>query len=104
MTFSFNVGSQYANHAFTVYVEHGNGEAGENITGVVASDGTLTFTAPSLSIFSVVIGDVVSSSTANTGSTSPQTGVDLGTVAGATVVTAIAAGAVFVALRKKVTE
>ena len=104
VTFSFNVGSQYANHAFTVYVEHGNGEAGENITGVVASDGTLTFTAPSLSIFSVVIGDVVSSSTANTGSTSPQTGVDLGTVAGATVVTAIAAGAVFVALRKKVTE
>jgi hypothetical protein len=104
VTFSFNVGSQYANHAFTVYVEHGNGEAGENITGVVASDGTLTFTAPSLSIFSVVIGDVVSSSTANTGSTSPQTGIDLGTVAGATVVTAIAAGAVFVALRKKVTE
>ena len=104
VTFSFNVGSQYANHAFTVYVEHGKGEAGVNITGVVASDGTLTFTAPSLSIFSVVIGDVVSSSTANTGSTSPQTGVDLGTVAGATVVTAIAAGAVFVALRKKVTE
>ena len=51
-----------------------------------------------------MIGDVVSSSTANTGSTSPQTGIDLGTVAGATVVTAIAAGAVFVALRKKVTE
>lgn len=104
VTVSFNVGSQYANHAYTIYVEHSDGTAGENITGVVGSDGTITFTVDKLSIFSVVIGDVASSSTTNAGSTSPQTGVDLGTVAGATVVTAIAAGAVFVALRKKVTE
>ncbi len=101
---TFNVGSQYADHAFTVYVSIATAKPARTSTGIVAADGTSTSTAPSLSIFSVAIGDVVSSSTANTGSTSPQTGVDLGTVAGATVVTAIAAGAVFVALRKKVTE
>ncbi len=100
MTFSFNVGSQYANHAFTVYVEHGNGED-RDFHRRCCLRRHADVHGPSLSIFSVVIGDVVSSSTANTGSTSPQTGIDLGTVAGATVVTAIAAGAVFVALRRK---
>ena len=88
---TFNVGTQYAGHAFTVYVQH--------------TDGTVSIHVDKLSIFSIAIGDkVADTAAANTGAKSPQTGVDLGTVAGATVVTAIAAGAVFVALRKKVTE
>lgn len=103
VTFSFNVGAQYANHNFTVYVEHTNGTAGENITGVVDKDGNLSFTVKGFSIFSVVIGDLAST-TSNTGSTSPQTGVDFAGVAGGTIAMAVAAGVVFVALRKKVTE
>ncbi len=101
---TFNVGTQYAGHAFTVYVQH-NDKSTETLTGTVAADGTITIHVDKLSIFSIAIGDkVADTAAANTGAKSPQTGVDLGTVAGATVVTAIAAGAVFVALRKKVTE
>ncbi|WP_418256443.1 hypothetical protein [Gordonibacter urolithinfaciens] len=104
---TFNVGTQYAGHAFTVYVQHTDGTT-ETLTGTVAADGTITIhvdNVDKLSIFSIAIGDkVADTAAANTGAKSPQTGVDLGTVAGATVVTAIAAGAVFVALRKKVTE
>ena len=89
---TFNVGTQYAGHAFTVYVQHTDGT-------------TVSIHVDKLSIFSIAIGDkVADTAAANTGAKSPQTGVDLGTIAGATVVTAIAAGAVFVALRKKVTE
>lgn len=104
VTISFNIGKEYAGHAYTIYVEHSDGTQGKDITGVVAADGSITFTVDSLSIFSVVIGDVVSSSTANTGATSPQTGVDFAGVAGGTIAMAVAAGVVFVALRKKVTE
>lgn len=101
---TFNVGTQYAGHAFTVYVQHTDGTT-ETLTGTVAADGTVSIHVDKLSIFSIAIGDkVADTAAANTGAKSPQTGVDLGTVAGATVVTAIAAGAVFVALRKKVTE
>lgn len=101
---TFNVGTQYAGHAFTVYVQHTDGNT-EVLTGTVAADGTVAIHVEKLSIFSIAIGDkVADTAAANTGAKSPQTGVDLGTVAGATVVTAIAAGAVFVALRKKVTE
>lgn len=104
VTLTFNVGKQYAGHAYTVYIEHNTG-ATETQSGTVQSDGTIIVKVDSLSIFSIAIGDkVADTAAANTGAKSPQTGVDLGTVAGATVVTAIAAGAVFVALRKKVTE
>lgn len=99
---TFNVGKQYAGHAFTVYIQHENST--EILTGTVDYNGNVKIHVDELSIFSIAIGDKVADTAANTGSTSPQTGVDLGTVAGATVVTAIAAGAVFVALRKKVTE
>ena len=100
---TFNVGAKYAGYAYTVYVQHTDGTT-ETLTGTVAADGTIAIHVDKLSIFSIAIGAAGSTANANTGSTSPQTGVDLGTVAGATVVTAIAAGAVFVALRKKVTE
>ena len=85
-------------------MQHTDGTTEDFLTGTVAADGTIAIHVDKLSIFSIAIGAAGSTANANTGSTSPQTGVDLGTVAGATVVTAIAAGAVFVALRKKVTE
>ncbi|MBC2889928.1 hypothetical protein [Gordonibacter massiliensis (ex Traore et al. 2017)] len=103
VSLTFNVGAKYAGYAYTVYVEHNDGTT-EALTGTVAADGTISIHVDKLSVFSIAIGAAGTTANSNAGSTSPQTGVDLGTVAGATVVTAIAAGAVFVALRKKVTE
>ena len=104
VTLTFNVGKEYAGYAYTVYIQHNSGDT-DSQSGTVAADGTITIKVDSLSIFSIAIGDkVADSATANTGAKSPQTGVDFGMVAGATAVAAVAAGVVFVALRKKVTE
>ena len=104
VTLTFNVGAKYAGYAYTVYIQHTDGTT-ETATGTVAADGTITVKADKLSIFSIAIGDkVADTAAANKGAKSPQTGVDFGMVAGATAATAIAAGVVFIALRKKVTE
>ncbi|WP_143412156.1 hypothetical protein [Arabiibacter massiliensis] len=104
VTMTFNVGAKYAGYAYTVYIQHNDGTT-EAKSGTVAADGTITVNVDKLSIFSIAIGDkVADSSASNTGAKSPQTGVDFGMVAGATAVAAVAAGVVFVALRKKVTE
>ncbi|MEG2024405.1 MAG: NPXTG-anchored protein [Gordonibacter sp.] len=102
VTLTFNIGKQYAGYSCTVYVEH-DGGATEAIAATVSADGTISVHVDGLSTFSVVMG-AAGSGAADGSAKSPQTGVDFGTVAGATAVTAIAAGAVFVALRKKVTE
>lgn len=102
VTLTFNVGTQYAGHTCTVYVQHNDGTT-EALTATVSSDGTLSIHVDKLSVFSLVMGDKAAGS-ADGSSKSPQTGVDFGGVAGATAVAAIAAGVVFVALRKKVTE
>ena len=108
VTLTFGVGSEYAGASVKIFVQHNDGTT-EVLTGTVAADGTVTVTVGKLSIFTIAVdATTVTGGTdakvMDTSSKSPQTGVDLGTVAGATVVTAIAAGAVFVALRKKVTE
>lgn len=104
VTLTFNVGAKYAGYAYTVYIQHTDGTT-ETATGTVAADGAITVKAAKLSVFSIAIGDkVADTAAANKGAKSPQTGVDFGMVAGATAATAIAAGVVFIALRKKVTE
>lgn len=102
VTLTFNVGMQYAGHTCTVYVQHNDGTM-EALTATVSSDGIISIHVDKLSIFSIVMGDKVAGSTDGSAK-SPQTGVDFGAVAGATAVAAIAAGVVFIALRKKVTE
>lgn len=102
VTLTFNVGKQYAGYSCTVYVEHNDGTT-EALQATVSADGTISVHTSGLSTFSVVMG-AAGSGAADGSAKSPQTGVDFGTVAGATAVTAIAAGVVFVALRKKVTE
>lgn len=99
---TFNVGTQYAGHTCTVYVQHNDGTT-EALTATVSNEGTISIHVDKLSIFSIVMGDKTGGSVDGSAK-SPQTGVDFGTVAGATAVAAIAAGVVFVALRKKVTE
>lgn len=102
VTLTFNVGTQYAGYNTTVYVQHNDGTT-EALTAKVSNDGTISIHVDKLSVFSIVMGDKAAGSTDGSAK-SPQTGVDFGAVAGATAVAAIAAGIVFVALRKKVTE
>lgn len=106
VTLTFNVGTQYAGASVKIFVQHNNGDT-EELSGTVASDGTVVIKVDRLSIFTITVDTATVGGNANSmdkGSKSPQTGVDFGTVAGATIVTAIVAGGVAIALRKKVTE
>lgn len=101
--FSYNLGAEYANAEVTVYVDHEGEAENEVVTKTASSDGTITFTTDALSIHTIVAkkaDDVVNT---DTGSTSPQTGLNTSAVAAGTVCVAVAAGAVYVA-RKKVSE
>lgn len=101
--FSYNLGAEYANAEVTVYVDHEGEAENEVVTKTASSDGTITFTTDALSIHTIVAkkaDDVVNT---DTGSTSPQTGLNTTAVAAGTVCVAVAAGAVYVA-RKKVSE
>lgn len=101
--FSYNLGAEYANAEVTVYVDHEGKAENEVVTKTASSDGTITFTTDALSIHTVVAKKADGVVNTDTGSTSPQTGLNATAVAAGTVCVAVAAGAVYVA-RKKVSE
>lgn len=101
--FSYNLGSEYANAEVTVYVDHEGEAENEVVTKTASSDGTITFTTDALSIHTIVAKKADGVVNTDTGSTSPQTGLNTSAVAVGTVCVAVAAGAVYVA-RKKVSE
>lgn len=104
LTFTFNVGTQYAGYAATVYIQHNDGTT-ETKDVVIASDGTFTLTVEKLSIYSVVLGDKVEDlAAADTSATSPKTGVDTTAVAGGVAVALAGAACVAFALRRKINE
>ena len=101
--FSYNLGAEYANAEVTVYVDHEGEAENEVVTKTASSDGTITFTTDALSIHTSVAKKADGVVNTDTGSTSPQTGLNTSAVAVGTVCVAVAAGAVYVA-RKKVSE
>lgn len=101
--FSYNLGAEYANAEVTVYVDHEGEAENEVVTKTASSDGTITFTTDALSIHTIVAKKADGVVNTDTGSTSPQTGLNTTAVAVGTVCAAVAAGAVYVA-RKKVSE
>lgn len=101
--FSYNLGAEYANAEVTVYVDHEGEAENEVVTKTASSDGTITFTTDALSIHTIVAKKADGVVNTDTGSTSPQTGLNTSAVAAGTVCVAVAAGAVYVA-RKKVSE
>lgn len=101
--FSYNLGTEYANAEVTVYVDHEGKAENEVVTKTASSDGAITFTTDALSIHTVVAKKADGVVNTDTGSTSPQTGLNTTAVAAGTVCVAVAAGAVYVA-RKKVSE
>lgn len=101
--FSYNLGAEYANAEVTVYVDHEGKAENEVVTKTASSDGTITFTTDALSIHTIVAKKADGVVSTDTGSKSPQTGLNTAVVAAGTVCAAAAAGAVFVA-RKKVSE
>ena len=101
LTLTVSLGSQFANANVKIFVHHDDG-TDEVMNAKANAAGVVEFTVTKLSTFTFVAAPTTAA--ADGSAKSPQTGVDFGTVAGATAVTAIAAGAVFVALRKKVTE
>lgn len=101
--FSYNLGAEYANAEVTVYVDHEGEAENEVVTKTASSDGTITFTTDALSIHTIVAKKADGVVNTDTGSTSPQTGLNTTAVAVGTVCVAVAAGAVYVA-RKKVSE
>ena len=101
--FSYNLGAEYANAEVTVYVDHEGEAENEVVTKTASSDGTITFTTDALSIHTIVAKKADGVVNTDTGSASPQTGLNTTAVAVGTVCVAVAAGAVYVA-RKKVSE
>lgn len=101
--FSYNLGAEYANAEVAVYVDHEGEAENEVVTKTASSDGTITFTTDALSIHTIVAKKADGVVNTDTGSTSPQTGLNTTAVAVGTVCVAVAAGAVYVA-RKKVSE
>lgn len=101
--FSYNLGAEYANAEVTVYVDHEGEAENEVVTKTASSDGTITFTTDALSIHTIVAKKADGVVNTDTGSTSPQTGLNTSAVAAGTACVAVAAGAVYVA-RKKVSE
>ncbi|RDB62822.1 hypothetical protein C1878_07285 [Gordonibacter sp. 28C] len=102
LTLTVSLGSQFANANVKIFVHHSSDGTDEVMNAKANAAGVVEFTVTKLSTFTFVAAPTTAA--ADGSAKSPQTGVDFGTVAGATAVTAIAAGAVFVALRKKVTE
>ena len=98
--FSYNLGAEYANAEVTVYVDHEGKAENEVVTKTASSDGTITFTTDALSIHTVVAKKADGVVNTDTGSTSPQTGLNTTAVAAGTVCVAVAAGAVYVARKK----
>lgn len=101
--FSYNLGAEFANAEVTVCVDHEGKAENEVVTKTASSDGTITFTTDALSIHTIVAKKADGAVSTDTGSKSPQTGLNTAAIAAGTVCAAVAAGAVFVA-RKKVSE
>lgn len=130
LTLTFSVGTRYAGAEATVYVTHSDG-SDEAFPVTVTADGTVSVTVDRLSVFSIVVDESTipagnattpagetttaegtgtegvagtTQSGTDTSATSPATGINTSAVAGISTVAALGAGAVAVALRKKVTE
>lgn len=101
--FSYNLGAEYANAEVIVYVDHEGKAENEVVTKTASSDGTITFTTDALSIHTIVAKKADGVVSTDTGSKSPQTGMNTAVIAAGTACAAVAAGAVFVA-RKRVSE
>lgn len=103
-TFSYELGSEYAGAKVTVYIQHDDGTT-EVVERTADANGTISFEQEKLSIHTIVAEKTEGSAPAtDTSSDAPYTGVPVAIVAGVTVVSAISAGGVAVALRKKVSE
>lgn len=102
LTLAFNVGTEYAGAKATVYIEHGDGTT-EVKTATVGSDGVVTITVDKLSIFTIAVEKTAAPSKpgADSGATSPQTGVSLALAVGATLVCAAGAGVTGAAIRRR---
>ena len=106
ITITFNVGTQYAGYAYTIFIEHNDGTT-EVREGTIAADGTITIHVDALSYFTVVVDKSsapASGTSTDTTATSPKTGVETGMVLGISVAMLFAAGAVAFSLRKKVAK
>lgn len=105
-SYTFSLGSSNANHYVTVYVQKADGSV-TTVTGRTDANGDLVIETDALadgtSIFSVVMGDEITTTT-DTSSTSPQTGIDTTTAAVVTGAAVVAAAGVAFTLRKKVSE
>lgn len=103
-TFSYDLGSEYAGAAVSVYIEHDDGST-EVVERTADSNGTISFEQDSLSVHTIVAEKTGgSSATTDTGASSPYTGVPTALVGGLTVASCACAGGVAVALRRRVTE
>lgn len=102
--FAYNFGSEYANAAVTVYVDHEGKAENEVINKTASSDGTVTFSTDTLSIHTIVAKKADTVVNTDTGSKSPQTGLNTMVVAAGTAVSAAVAGGAFVSLRKKASK
>lgn len=98
-SFSYNIGSEYANADVIVYVEHEEeGVENEVVNTTASSDGTLTFSTDKLSIHTIVAKKSSNAGAkTNSSNKSPQTGVATLGIAGVAVA---AAGAAVVAYKK----
>lgn len=101
--FDFTVGASYNGAKAYVYIDHHDGSS--DVKTATVTGGKVAIST-GLSLYTVVIdtSTIGSNANANTGSTSPQTGLDFGMVAGATIAMAAAAGIVALSLRRKTNE
>lgn len=103
-TFSYELGSEYAGAAVTVYIQHDDGTT-EVVERTADGNGTISFEQDRLCIHTVVAEPTGgASATTDTGATAPYTGVPTTLVAGMTAASCVCAAGVAVALRKKVSE
>lgn len=102
--FAYNLGAEYANATVNVYVDHEGEAENEVITKTASSDGTITFSTDTLSIHTIVAKKADTVVNTDTGSKSPQTGLNSAVVLAGTAVSALVAAGAVVTLRKKVSE
>lgn len=103
--FAYNLGAEYANAEVVVYIEHEEEGVENEVRELTASaDGTVTFTTDALSVHTIVAKKSDVAANTDTGSKSPQTGINSSVVAFGTAAAAVAAAGAIVALRKKVVE
>lgn len=102
--FAYNLGAEYANATVNVYVDHEGEAENEVITRTASSDGTITFSTDTLSIHTIVAKKADTVVNTDTGSKSPQTGLNSTVVLAGTAAAALVAAGAVVTLRKRVSE